>query len=215
MFDPSHDDFLYQGDSNSLAYLDPKRQPRLTREKPKRGLAHDAYLDGLAQVASCLELLKRIGVTLRMGHVRTKHHAIPAQDVERFTQILILFADHENIAVAEDLARPDFRMAKAGIAFKDTLTHAPVRIHDMHQPRQPFDPCFGKRKAQARKTFGNASADDGEKTHQKRGAVREGDGHEEILKQAGESRALKTDMNVDGHVQLFGFGPKGIKVAAV
>ena len=76
---------LYQGDSNSLAYLNPKRQPLLTREKPKRGLAHDACLDGRAQVVSFLELLKRIGVAFGMGHVRTEHHAILAQDLEWFT----------------------------------------------------------------------------------------------------------------------------------
>ena len=150
-----------------------------------------------------------------MRHVGTEHDPVFTDQLERLAQVLVFFADDVNVAAAEDLAGFGLRVAEAGIVFKDALPHAPIRVHDMREPRQPFDACFGKSEAQARKALGDSCAHDGEKSHQQRCPVRERNRHEKILEQSGERGAFKTYVNINGHVQSLRFRPERVELAAI
>src|SRR5690349_18587974 len=92
-------------------------------------------------------------------------------------------------------------MAEPGSVFEDALTHAPVRVHDMREPWQPFNACFREGEAQTGKALGDARADDGEKSHQEGCAIRISYRHEKILEQSREGEAFKSDVHVNGRVQ--------------
>src|SRR5713226_635092 len=154
-------------------------------------------------------------MALGMGDIRAQHDPVLAEDLEGLAQIFILLADHIDIPIAEDLARPGPRVAELWLIAKDALSHAPIGVHHMDEPRRPLDARLGKGEAEAREAFGHARTHNSQKAHEERSAVREGNGHVEILEEASEGWAFEADVNIDRHVQPFRLRPKRIEVAAV